>query len=347
MTAIRWLVRAVLAAAWHRLLVLVLVLGVTLALAFLSLAWIWYGVDGARAQLGGVAGEVAVDECRWCTSGWLCSGEFRADDGSLRIADIVLDAELPQQPGEPVPARVSGESAMEAVTGRSQFHWVSIGLGVVCGVLAVAAGYALVWLVRLWPPVREPHLDRPGAAPGRPAPAPPAGRLPLNPFLVLVLVWYVLLGLTTAALVQTVASLRGQEGSESTTGEVIGDPVGEASQVVVRWRDQTGRVWETFLTPRESGKFADGDLVEVRFDPERPDLAHPVDDRFREAPDDIIVWVVLVLIPTGLMLWAWTWRLGRWGRSGQRGRCGPRPSSRSPLAGVWAYRHPRRSSGCG
>jgi hypothetical protein len=120
---------------------LVALLGV-LVLLCVPLALVGQGIDEVRAW-SGRSGAVTVDECRWVPGNqyWKCYGEFVSDDGSLVIEDIELYGGWSERPQDPVPAQVSGESAVVA---RKPFGWD--GVLILAFVIGVFVYLVVAWL---------------------------------------------------------------------------------------------------------------------------------------------------------------------------------------------------------
>jgi hypothetical protein len=71
-----------------------------LGLAVGGVKLLWRGIDAARAEYAGVAGEVQVTDCRPYDgkgTGWTCSGPFVADDGSFRIERVTIEPYLEER----------------------------------------------------------------------------------------------------------------------------------------------------------------------------------------------------------------------------------------------------------
>ncbi|MEH1055664.1 hypothetical protein V6U89_10695 [Micromonospora sp. CPCC 206171] len=68
------------------------------------------GVGAALAEYAGSPGQVRVTRCvpydQGKGKGWTCSGEFVADSGEFRIAEVTIEPYLEERPTAPVAARV-------------------------------------------------------------------------------------------------------------------------------------------------------------------------------------------------------------------------------------------------
>jgi hypothetical protein len=111
--------------------------------------------------------------------------------------------------------------------------------------------------------------------------APPVGREPRNPVMVLVLGWYLLLIGATALLVM--AMVPGARNEVVVMAEIVATGVGDDEQIVAAWPDHNGEPWETVLTPRRPEEVSEGGTVKIRFDPVAREFAYTYDSRFHES----------------------------------------------------------------
>lgn len=308
---------------------------------------LWLGIDGVRASYGGVAGAVTVEDCRWesgRSGGWLCSGSFRSDDGTVQIDQITVNPWLDEWPQEPVPARVSGASASYARAEVRPYQWVQ-------HLLAGTALFGVAgWLGRslLAAPDRgarrrsagagmaaaRPGLAGEGTAATRPVavlpiPLPPPQPVQLvsggtaggigRSFPVRVVAGYLVLLAATAGFTWSLAAWnRAQDAllSAEVPAEVVGTHLGRDDRIEVAWTDHTGVDWLSRFTPRDPDHLSVGDVIQVRFNPsaEEPGVVYPVEvDAYELPPRDRNMWSAMLLLPGMLLAVTWTVRLGRWG----------------------------------
>ncbi|GAA1369241.1 hypothetical protein [Catellatospora chokoriensis] len=106
------------------------------------------GVRELYTTYRGVPGTVAVAACDEHfgadTKGFTCHGPFTADDGSIRLDRVTLLPDLDSRPTGPVPARVPGGSADQAVADGYDTWTTQLFGGTAMGVLAVVALVAVV-----------------------------------------------------------------------------------------------------------------------------------------------------------------------------------------------------------
>ncbi|MEU8078738.1 hypothetical protein AB0B31_25265 [Catellatospora citrea] len=99
------------------------------------------GVRELYTTYRGVLGTVAVTSCDEHfgsdTKGFTCHGPFTADDGSIRLDRVTLLPDLDSRPTDPVPARVPGGSADQAVADGHDTWTTQLFGGTVMGALAV------------------------------------------------------------------------------------------------------------------------------------------------------------------------------------------------------------------
>lgn len=144
-------VRAVGKADWAKRLVSGLIACFAAVYALFGVWAVHDGWDGLTAVTVGVPGTVAIRQCaeststrdpQFWTSGWSCTGEFIASDGSIRIDSVRLFLHGDSRPGPVVTGRVSGPGATW-VWPDGEIEWL------VAVLFAVSAPFA-VWLVMRW-----------------------------------------------------------------------------------------------------------------------------------------------------------------------------------------------------
>ncbi|MEU5790272.1 hypothetical protein ABZ754_21415 [Micromonospora purpureochromogenes] len=86
-------------------------------LGVLGLLLLAQGVAATLAEYAGSPGQVRVTRCvpfEGKNEGWTCTGEFVADGGAFRIAEVTIEPYLEERPTAPVPARVVDRRSDEA-----------------------------------------------------------------------------------------------------------------------------------------------------------------------------------------------------------------------------------------
>jgi hypothetical protein len=192
----------------------------TMFLAGLTVYTAGIAVDTLRVQyLDGVPGQVTVRHCEAEERGWSCTGEFVADDGRLRVSDVRILSLQDEQPREPVRTLISGASARVAHQPEPGIAWMVTLLPVVVGWVTYTVGRGtlenVVWdasdrehppFIEDDPPVHlAPVLDRPSGS--RVVPA--------------LVIWYVLLVLSIAAVARSTTDLSELLGPPYTMDAVV------------------------------------------------------------------------------------------------------------------------------
>ncbi|WP_446210023.1 hypothetical protein [Micromonospora sp. IBSANI012] len=86
-------------------------------LGVLGLLLLVQGVGATLAEYAGSPGQVRVTRCvpfEGKNEGWTCTGEFVADGGEFRIAEVTIEPYLEERPVGPVPARVVDQNSDDA-----------------------------------------------------------------------------------------------------------------------------------------------------------------------------------------------------------------------------------------
>ncbi|MEV6810794.1 hypothetical protein [Micromonospora sp. NPDC051296] len=315
--------------------------------------WLASGaIDSYRAEHGGIAGQVTVEDCVLDNSGrggpsWECSGRFVSDDGAVRIDGVTLNESFHEPPadGSTVAAKVTGSSADTAYTDDTR--WLLVGAATIF-FFGLSVSF-LVSALRGEPggdesrfPVdpataaaafAKRHLgDRadefqpltPVAAAPTLAAAAVVGKNRANIAIWKVAAAWLLLVLTIGGVLWHLAVWnRDQDAllSAIAVGTVSADHLGADNRIEVVFRDDDGADWWVRLTPLDNDRFLEGSQVPLRYDPAQPEHAVPVyPESFSLDPRDRNIWAGLVLSPGIVLLWAWTWRLGRWALGSVRRR---------------------------
>ena len=300
-------------------------------------------IDSYRAEHGGIAGQVTVEDCVLDNTedgpSWECSGPFVSDDGAVRIASVTLDERFREPPadGSTLAGTVAGSSAETIYTDDKRWVWTAVFAVAFFGIGA----FLLVPILRGDPDqdeVRQPVDPEVAAASARAkqfleewahvfqASAPVAAAPALSPVVATrtrpnVVLWkvlagWLLLGLTIVGVLWHLAEWnRDQDGllSATTIGTVTADHLGAQDRIEVSFLDGGGGEWWVRLTPLDADRFLTGSHIPLRYDPAEPDQAVPADAAsFEPGTRDRNVWTGLVLAPGIVLIWAWAWRLGRW-----------------------------------